>query len=206
MRCTSSCPERGIPSTGRCATWGSLWAAQRSLPPGTCTAPRSALKPVFVCKISRLGLAAFKRPLDHVRLKLWPCKMWICRCRVHLLSATCFKKKINKHSTTASHTSRCVSLCLMYNFFFNKNLHACFHKSKISLKCLFLFHHSNVHFFLSLADGAVVLVWSSFSLPKIALWTSPTACLASYFTLCRWALVSLTLSCKLQSSAECRQG
>lgn len=57
--------------------------------------------------------------------------------------------------------------------------------------------------FLFLPDGDVALVWSSFLWPKIVLWTSPTACLASYFTLCRWALVSLLLS-SVNYSAELR--
>lgn len=55
-----------------------------------------------------------------------------------------------------------------------------------------------------LADGDVVLAWSSSLWPKIALWTSPTACLASYFTLCRWASVSLSLSsANYTARAEC---
>ena len=55
-----------------------------------------------------------------------------------------------------------------------------------------------------LADGDVVLAWSSSLWPKIALWTSPTACLASYFTLCRWASVSLSLSsANYTAGAEC---
>lgn len=39
-RFTSSFPERETQITGRCATWGSLWAAPRFLPPGMVGIPR----------------------------------------------------------------------------------------------------------------------------------------------------------------------
>lgn len=58
---------------------------------------------------------------------------------------------------------------------------------------IFLFYDVfSLTFFL--ADGDVGLACSSSLWPKIALWTSPTVCLASSSTLCRWALVSLSSS------------
>lgn len=76
--------------------------------------------------------------------------------------------------------------------------------------CTLLFAHVKMHWsgdpimfpLLSGSDGDVVLAWSSTLLHKIALWTSPTVCSASSFTLFRWALVSAPFSCKLQGSAE----
>lgn len=57
-------------------------------------------------------------------------------------------------------------------------------------------------YFNSVADGDVVSAYSSTLLTKITLWTSPTVCLASYFTLCKWFLVSILLFFKLQRIQE----